>query len=102
VVVGAILAILAIVLQPNRPIPVCLNRPAEGGGCQRPFNAARLLGLPITKAEHVAEVFGYQVRRVAPLANDELLLDDYLPFRLDVETDAPNERSLVLRYVGKG
>jgi hypothetical protein len=81
---------------------VCLNRPTEGRFCRRPFNAARLLGLPLTNAERVAAIYGYEVRRVAPLAKRELLLEDYLPDRLDVETDAPNERSLVVRYLGKG
>jgi hypothetical protein len=61
-----------------------------------------LLGLKLSAAEKLAERHGLTVRRVKPLRSDELLTADVSFNRLDVETAAPNDDSVVLRIVSRG
>jgi hypothetical protein len=87
----------------KRAIRICMNRPAEDHRlCIRPFNAEHLLGLTLAGARKLAARYGYDVERVAPLAQDEFLIADYESDRLDVECSGISEDSIVVAFKEQG
>jgi hypothetical protein len=90
------------VRRPVKPIWVCLNRLSPKRGCADQFNAGLLVGMKLEAAGRLAKAHGYEVRRVAPLADHEGLIMDYESSRLDVETDGTSEHSTVVRFAEQG
>jgi hypothetical protein len=93
---------LVAVRRPVKPIWVCVLRLGAKQGCDHRFNAALLVGMKLPGAQRLAGHNGYVLRRVAPLRGDEALTADERFNRLDVETDAPNEDSTIIRYADQG
>jgi hypothetical protein len=91
---------LAVVQRPNYPLRECVQHVLSETPCA--FDARALLGLKLLAAETLAKRHGLTVRRVKPLRGDEALTADLSYNRLDVETVAPNDDSVVLRIVGRG
>jgi hypothetical protein len=71
-------------------------------GCRDEFNAGLLIGMRLSDAKRLAAAHGYVVRRAAPLQKHEALTMDFLTDRIEVETNAPNENSTVVRFIDKG
>jgi hypothetical protein len=82
---------------------VCTNRPArDHGPCLHRFDAERLVGLTLEGANRLAGRYGYEVRSVAPLGEDEFLTADYKTDRLDVEASRISEDSIVVAFKEQG
>jgi hypothetical protein len=92
-----------VIDRPSRPIYLCIHiRPhRHKRNCLR-FDARRLLGLNLVAAAKLARQYGYTLRRERPLAQHECLTMDYDTGRIDVETDAPNVTSTVIRIIQRG
>jgi hypothetical protein len=94
---------LVAVKRPVKPIWICESfRLSRERTCPNRFDAGSLVGLRLRQAERLAAAHGYNVRRVAPLGEHEMLILDLESSRLNVETDSTSEQSTVVRFVEQG
>jgi len=91
-----------IVARPTTPVYICAAHFRHAYRCKLRWDAGALIGLTLPAAQRVAQVYGQNVRRVAPLAPHEAVTADFKPNRVDVETDSTAADSTVVRVVGIG
>lgn len=98
---------VAAVRPPVVPIYACpssgrLTEARETQNREGCFDAGRLIGMRLKDAERLAAAHGFTVRRAAPLEPGEVLTDDYVPSRIDVEGNEASEDAIVVRLMYRG